>query len=215
LNERIQFFGHSSLEESLKYLMVRPKDVQPLIEKYSALRLLSYCQGSDIDEKDSDLSHKFKKSMNLKHINIVDPCFSKNNLGKSISLFNSHRLKEAFGMQDDFFYQIHSKAQKKFNSGKDTHSLLVKEYCKMFKYTLECTGKLPPVNLKLPQMTLIIQKREVDTEDNSCKKGIDQERVNNDHKSKSRAELKTKLFTDKNQKEDPLFDLEGEISDDQ
>jgi len=99
-----------------------------------------------------DLIHKFKKSMNLKYINIVDPSYSKNNLGKSISFFNSHRLKECMSMQDNHFQQLHSKAKKKLNSGKNPQKLLVKEYCKMFKYALECTGKLPPVNLKMPQM---------------------------------------------------------------
>jgi hypothetical protein len=34
-----------------------------------------------------------KKSMNLKFINIVDPTFSKNNLGKSISKLNYSRIK--------------------------------------------------------------------------------------------------------------------------
>ena len=63
------------------------------------MRLLSYSQGPRDGGKlipTEDLSLKFKKSMNLKHINIIDPCFSKNNLGKSISIFNSFRLKEAF-----------------------------------------------------------------------------------------------------------------------
>jgi hypothetical protein len=34
-----------------------------------------------------------KKSMNLKFINIVDPTFSKNNLGKSVSKLNYTRIK--------------------------------------------------------------------------------------------------------------------------
>ena len=32
--------------------------------------------------------------MNLKFINIVDPTFSKNNLGKSVSKLNSSRIKQ-------------------------------------------------------------------------------------------------------------------------
>jgi hypothetical protein len=40
-----------------------------------------------------------KKNWNLKPINLVDPCFSTNNLGKSISLFNSYRFKEAVKLQ--------------------------------------------------------------------------------------------------------------------
>jgi len=34
-----------------------------------------------------------KKSFNTKFINIVDPTFTKNNLGKSISKLNSSRIK--------------------------------------------------------------------------------------------------------------------------
>ena len=86
--------------------------------------------------------------MNLKFINIVDPCFSKNNLGKSISAFNSHRVKESFCLQNQAFERIMGKSQNK----KDPKEYLIKEYCKMFKYTFECTGKMPPVNLKRPQM---------------------------------------------------------------
>lgn len=36
-----------------------------------------------------------KKLLRLKYINLLDPCEPSNNLGKSISLFNSHRLREA------------------------------------------------------------------------------------------------------------------------
>jgi hypothetical protein len=48
--------------------------------------------------------------MNLKYINIVDPCFSKNNLGKSISLFNFYRLREAIKMQNEKLNKIYKKA---------------------------------------------------------------------------------------------------------
>lgn len=34
-----------------------------------------------------------KKSFNTKYMNIIDPTFSKNNLGKSISKLNSSRIK--------------------------------------------------------------------------------------------------------------------------
>jgi hypothetical protein len=129
--------------------------------------------------------------MNLKHINIVDPCFSKNNLGKSISLFNSHRLKEAFSMQDDLFCKIINKAKKKHKSGRDAVSLLIKEHCKIFKYTLECTGMLPPVNLKMPQMILKPQKKS-----SSSERSQNGANMKNKEKGKTRSELKTKLFED-------------------
>ena len=34
-----------------------------------------------------------KKVIHLKYLNIVDPTFSKNNLGKSVSKFNASRIK--------------------------------------------------------------------------------------------------------------------------
>ena len=69
-----------------------------------------------------DLSLKFKKSMNLKYINIVDPCFSKNNLGKSISLFNSYRLKEAFKMQSEKLKKISQKVDKIISKNSELNS---------------------------------------------------------------------------------------------
>lgn len=133
--------------------MVQPKDLQVLTGKYAAMRLLSYAQmpAEDGDQATAaDLSLKFKKSMGLRFINIIDPCFSKNNLGKSISLFNSYRLKEAFKMQAEKSQKIELKALKKFKAGKPIKGMLIQAYCKMFKYTFECNGILPPINLKLP-----------------------------------------------------------------
>ena len=99
--------------------------------------------------------------MNTKHINIVDPCFSKNNLGKSISLFNSYRLKEAFKMQSEKLIKIQKKIVKITKKGQDIsetkrelQTYLFDKYCKIFKYTFECTGMLPPLKLKLPQIVL-------------------------------------------------------------
>lgn len=98
----------------------------------------------------ADLSLKFKRGMNLKYINIIDPCFTKNNLGKSISLFNSYRLKEAFKMQSTKSHKLELKASKNFKAGKPIRGMLIQAYCKMFKYTFECNGILPPINLKMP-----------------------------------------------------------------
>ena len=110
LNERIHYFGFKTQQSSLEAMMFTPEHIQPLIDKYAALRLLSYSQGPDAEA--ADLSLKFKKSMNLKFINIVDPCFSKNNLGKSISLFNSYRLKEALKMQSESLAKVTAKAHR-------------------------------------------------------------------------------------------------------
>ena len=100
--------------------------------------------------------------MNLRNINIVDPCFSKNNLGKSISVQNSYRLKEGFEMRNERFKQIYKKAKNYYNKGvssgdtstanceKKAREYLIDRLCSQFKYTLECTGMVPPIQLKMP-----------------------------------------------------------------
>jgi hypothetical protein len=47
----------------------------------------------------SNYSLVSKKTFNQKIINIIDPTFSKNNLGKSISKLNSGRFKQALKLQ--------------------------------------------------------------------------------------------------------------------
>ena len=47
--------------------------------------------------------------MNLKNINIVDPCFTKNNIGKSISQYNSYRFKESLKIQNLKISKTYSK----------------------------------------------------------------------------------------------------------
>lgn len=93
--------------------------------------------------------------MNLKNINIVDPCLSKNNLGKSISLYNSYRLKEAFEMRKKRLQQIYKKTRKMVNKGGQDGERQAREYltdrlCAQFKFTMECTGMVPPLQLKMP-----------------------------------------------------------------
>jgi hypothetical protein len=47
MNERMNFFGFQSQKESIDALLFGPEDIQPLIEKYAALRLLSYSSSTD------------------------------------------------------------------------------------------------------------------------------------------------------------------------
>lgn len=85
--------------------------------------------------------------MNLKFVNIVDPCFSKNNLGKSISYHNSFRLKEALKMQQEKLFKVYSRP------GLD-EAYLFRKLFGFFKYSFECTGVMPSLNLKMPQMRI-------------------------------------------------------------
>jgi hypothetical protein len=79
-------------------------------------------------------------------MNIVDPCYSKNNLGKSVSYFNSCRLKEALRMQNNKLNKIYKKASKQ----KNIDEFLIQKLFGVFKYTFECSGVLPPLQLKMP-----------------------------------------------------------------
>jgi hypothetical protein len=79
LLERLQ---HSDYQD--RPLLITPEKIQNMMVKYSAVRL------SDPNY----INQANKKSLNLKFINIVDPTFSKNNLGKSISKLNSSRIKQ-------------------------------------------------------------------------------------------------------------------------
>ena len=131
-------------------LLFTPDDLAPLVEKYAALKLLSFCQGPIGQVEKVDLALQFKKTMNLKTINIVDPCFSKNNLGKSISIFNSHRLKECLR------YQAY-KLKKMYRT--KSPSRLFSKLCNMFRYTLDYSGMSQGILIKLPQITLNMRKR--------------------------------------------------------
>lgn len=184
-------------------LIVGPSELAPLIDKYAAFRLLSFCDGVISNDQPcaSDIIYKFKKTMNPKLINIVDPCYSKNNLGRSISVFNSFRLKEAIKMQDEGFKKILQRAETKHTAGKDPTKYLIKEYCKIFKYTLECTGKLPPINLKLPQMSLKGVERQSHLEEAIS---VDSRASLTKLKNKG---LKTKLFDEKTD----MFDFGDDI----
>lgn len=77
--------------------------------------------------------------MNQKYINIVDPCFSKNNLGKSISLFNSYRLRESFAYHHKKLEKLYSKAEAIGESGdlQGMRSHLFMGLLSFFRYSLE------------------------------------------------------------------------------
>lgn len=127
-------------------MLFGPSDIEHLLKNYAALKLLSHCQ-SDSSVSSESLQHKFKLSMNLKNINIVDPCFQKNNLGKSISVYNSYRLKEAFETRKKRLDKIYGKT-KKMAMGKgldEARAYLFDKLCNQFKFSMECTGLVPQI----------------------------------------------------------------------
>lgn len=89
-----------------------------------------------------------KKALNQKFINIVDPCYSRNNLGKSISLFNSHRLKMAMKLQHTKLTNIYKKA----NETGSSH--LFEDLLGVFRYSFAASGAHPTMTLKIPQITV-------------------------------------------------------------
>lgn len=80
----------------------------------------------------------------MKFINIVDPIFSKNNLGKSISKHNYFRLKKVFSYQKNKLDQMYVQAETK---GGDH---LFQSMLDMFKSSLESNSVVPLLSLKLP-----------------------------------------------------------------
>lgn len=79
--------------------------------RYAVVRLLSSHALSQqtLNSLEQFLSHaeqQYRKQFSFKFINLIDPCFSSNNLGKSISLFNSHRFKEALKLQHAFNQKV-------------------------------------------------------------------------------------------------------------
>jgi hypothetical protein len=81
-------------------LMCSPEHLQELQDLYQEVRLSDPVY----------LSLSNKKSMNLKFINIVDPTFPKNNLGKSISRLNSSRIKCGLKIQQKKLAHLYKEA---------------------------------------------------------------------------------------------------------
>lgn len=85
----------------------------------------------------------------MKFINIIDPIFSKNNLGKSISKHNYFRLKRAFTYQMKKLDGIYAKVQEQ------GPEYLFNSLLNIFKSTLECNSVLPILSLKFPVLVAV------------------------------------------------------------
>jgi|LauGreDrversion4_2_1035121.scaffolds.fasta_scaffold86242_1 hypothetical protein len=81
-------------------------------------------------------------NLNLKFINILDPCLSSNNLGKSISLFNAHRLRESLKLQ--------AARMQELRAGDVLQGAYFERLVEVFKFTLEMCAVLPPLSINLP-----------------------------------------------------------------
>lgn len=88
-------------------LLFRPEEMLDRQINYAAIRILTTNAPKSGEPTEISVEQLvaradqpfLKKNWNLKPVNLVDPCYSTNNLGKSISLFNSFRFKEAIKLQ--------------------------------------------------------------------------------------------------------------------
>ena len=71
-----------------------PENLQDLFSEFKIVKVLT-TQALSAEQLLSTVMTQPRRNPNLKFVNILDPCLSSNNLGKSISLFNAHRLREA------------------------------------------------------------------------------------------------------------------------
>jgi hypothetical protein len=113
-------------------------------------KMLAYSQVRLHDPVYTSLA--YKKSLNLKHINIVDPTFQKNNLGKSISKLNASRIKYGITLHERRLSSLYDQALKAEMKAGNGAELLLKGLLKMFQITFECTGASPVIALLLPQV---------------------------------------------------------------
>ena len=122
-------------------LLVTPDKLNQRMLTYSAVRLT--------DQTYVTMANK--KSMNLKHINIVDPTFSKNNLGKSISELNASRIKQGVKLQTKNVSKIYHQARiAQMSQQQNGSEVLLKGLLNMFQVTFECIGAHPIMSLLLP-----------------------------------------------------------------
>lgn len=123
------------------HLLVTPDKLNQKMLTYSAVRLT--------DQTYVNMANK--KSMNLKYINIVDPTFSKNNLGKSISELNASRIKQGVKLQMRKVSKIYHQARiAQLSPNQNGSEVLLKGLLNMFQVTFECIGAHPIMSLLLP-----------------------------------------------------------------
>lgn len=110
-----------------KPLLVTPEDLKEMMIMFSGVRLTD----------SNGMNMACKKSINTRFINIVDPTFTKNNLGKSISKLQYSRIKNGFKIQ-------HRKIVQMYSNCKSNGTHLFRELVAMFKMTFE-TNKVHPL----------------------------------------------------------------------
>jgi len=126
-----------------------PEDLQDLMFQFSMIRALTVTPHLSTEQLCATLLNQPRRTPNLKFVNILDPCLQSNNLGKSISLFNAHRLKEALKLQRGRVGQM-----RQIREPSEYFEAMVD----FFKFTFEMCNVLPPLSIYLPQLQLVRQQ---------------------------------------------------------
>ena len=87
-----------------------------------------------------------------KPIKIADPCISSNNLGRSTSLQNYNRFREALKLQRKDLRRLKESFTKE--SGATSANRYFQELLWMFKYSFESTGVHPSLSSKINQIVI-------------------------------------------------------------
>lgn len=112
-----------------KDLLFSPHEFEQMMIKFSGVRLCEV----------NAMNLAMKKCINQKFINIIDPTFTKNNLGRSISKINYSRIKYGLKSQQQKIGHVYK------NYSQDGVTLFT-HLISMFKNTFEACGVHPPFN---------------------------------------------------------------------
>ena len=87
-----------------------------------------------------------------KPIKIADPCISNNNLGRSTSLQNYNRFREALKLQRKDLRRLRERFAKE--SGATSCNHYFQELLWMFRFSFESTGVHPSLSSKINQIVI-------------------------------------------------------------
>ena len=127
---------------------MKPNQLKARQLKYDQVRkLLSESSSAMLAKSSKDGSQTWSKP-----IKIADPCVSHNNLGRSMSLQNYNRFKEALKLQRKDLKRL--KETFLNESGATSPSRFFQELLWMFKYSFESTGVHPSLSSKINQIVI-------------------------------------------------------------
>ena len=131
-----------------KQLLVKPALLKERHQMYEEVRRLQ-SEGRTYGGKEHNHANWSKP------IKIADPCIAHNNLGKSMSIQNYNRFKEAIKMQNKQLKRLRGMASHiETEDSAMAASKYFQELLWMFKYSFENTGVHPSLATKLSQIVI-------------------------------------------------------------